>query len=255
MMAGAAAKCSLDSVLSTALERLAGTSRNANAGASCSFASVHSPTRNTQSLRSNPALKQLRTEQVAGRLHKGATLERRNVQCSAATLATSPPVEDGSGFCGEEGTVLQRPAVSGQSAEDKKYLIHTFGCQMNSADSERMAGVLETMGYSSTDDLRLADIVVYNTCSIRDKAEQKVRVFRARVSRNWAGILKSSLRFAFVVGHWWGRLVPSLQASLCKCCQTCFRAFGLPHRRWWPLLFLRRSRSTSKRDNWTQLAH
>jgi tRNA-i(6)A37 thiotransferase enzyme MiaB len=54
------------------------------------------------------------------------------------------------------------------------YHIVTFGCQMNKADSERMAGVLETMGYTYTDDIDQADVVVYNTCSIRDNAEQKV---------------------------------------------------------------------------------
>jgi len=54
------------------------------------------------------------------------------------------------------------------------YHIHTFGCQMNLADSERMAGVLEAMGYSSTEDPSKADLLVYNTCSIREKAEMKV---------------------------------------------------------------------------------
>lgn len=54
------------------------------------------------------------------------------------------------------------------------YWIRTFGCQMNLADTERMAGVLETMGYVNTQDPDAADVLVYNTCSIRDKAEQKV---------------------------------------------------------------------------------
>ena len=46
--------------------------------------------------------------------------------------------------------------------------------QMNLADSERMAGVLETMGYSCTEEASEADVLVYNTCSIREKAEMKV---------------------------------------------------------------------------------
>ena len=45
---------------------------------------------------------------------------------------------------------------------------------MNLADSERMAGVLDTAGYSCTEDANEADVLIYNTCSIRDKAEQKV---------------------------------------------------------------------------------
>lgn len=45
---------------------------------------------------------------------------------------------------------------------------------MNLADSERMAGVLDTAGYTCTEDANEADVLIYNTCSIRDKAEQKV---------------------------------------------------------------------------------
>jgi tRNA-2-methylthio-N6-dimethylallyladenosine synthase len=45
---------------------------------------------------------------------------------------------------------------------------------MNLADSERMAGVLETIGYSCAEDDADADVLIYNTCSIRDRAEQKV---------------------------------------------------------------------------------
>jgi tRNA-2-methylthio-N6-dimethylallyladenosine synthase len=56
----------------------------------------------------------------------------------------------------------------------KKYNIVTFGCQMNKADSERMAGVLDHMGFEATDDPNGADLILYNTCTIRDNAEQKV---------------------------------------------------------------------------------
>ncbi|MEL7083771.1 MAG: tRNA (N6-isopentenyl adenosine(37)-C2)-methylthiotransferase MiaB [Cyanobacteria bacterium P01_A01_bin.3] len=54
------------------------------------------------------------------------------------------------------------------------YHITTFGCQMNKADSERMAGVLESLGYTATDNEFKADLILYNTCTIRDNAEQKV---------------------------------------------------------------------------------
>ncbi len=56
----------------------------------------------------------------------------------------------------------------------KKYLIETFGCQMNVHDSERMAGLLEADGYESTDDAETADVVVINTCSVRERAEEKL---------------------------------------------------------------------------------
>ena len=56
----------------------------------------------------------------------------------------------------------------------KKYLIETFGCQMNHHDSERMAGLLEEAGYVRTDDDGDADVLVINTCSVREKAEEKL---------------------------------------------------------------------------------
>jgi tRNA-2-methylthio-N6-dimethylallyladenosine synthase len=56
----------------------------------------------------------------------------------------------------------------------RKYLIETFGCQMNVHDSERMAGLLEQAGYEPTDDAADADVVVINTCSVRERAEDKL---------------------------------------------------------------------------------
>ena len=55
-----------------------------------------------------------------------------------------------------------------------KYLIETFGCQMNEHDSERMAGLLEQSGYERTADDGDADVIVINTCSVREKAEEKL---------------------------------------------------------------------------------
>ena len=56
----------------------------------------------------------------------------------------------------------------------RKYLIETYGCQMNAHDSERMAGLLEQAGYEPTDDASDADVVVINTCSVREHAEEKL---------------------------------------------------------------------------------
>jgi tRNA-2-methylthio-N6-dimethylallyladenosine synthase len=56
----------------------------------------------------------------------------------------------------------------------RKYLIETFGCQMNVHDSERMAGLLEQAGFESTDEAAEADVVVINTCSVRERAEEKL---------------------------------------------------------------------------------
>ncbi len=56
----------------------------------------------------------------------------------------------------------------------KSFYLETFGCQMNVHDSEKVIGTLEERGYAQVDTVEAADLVLYNTCSIRDKAEQKV---------------------------------------------------------------------------------
>jgi tRNA-2-methylthio-N6-dimethylallyladenosine synthase len=56
----------------------------------------------------------------------------------------------------------------------RTFYIETFGCQMNVHDSEKVAGTLIARGYRQVDNPREADLVLYNTCSVRDKAEQKV---------------------------------------------------------------------------------
>ena len=56
----------------------------------------------------------------------------------------------------------------------KKFFIETYGCQMNVADSEVVASILEMAGYELCTDIKEADLVLLNTCSIRDNAEQKI---------------------------------------------------------------------------------
>jgi tRNA-2-methylthio-N6-dimethylallyladenosine synthase len=56
----------------------------------------------------------------------------------------------------------------------KKLYLQTYGCQMNQYDSERIARVMGHMDYKSTDRIETADLVILNTCSVRDRAEQKV---------------------------------------------------------------------------------
>src|SRR5919199_1795908 len=52
----------------------------------------------------------------------------------------------------------------------KRYHVTTFGCQMNEHDSERMKGMLESLGYAEADAREHADLILFNTCSIREKA-------------------------------------------------------------------------------------
>ncbi|RKP55538.1 tRNA (N6-isopentenyl adenosine(37)-C2)-methylthiotransferase MiaB [Cohnella endophytica] len=56
----------------------------------------------------------------------------------------------------------------------KKYLIQTYGCQMNEHDTEVMRGLFEEMGYEPTEDRKIADVILFNTCAVRENAEDKV---------------------------------------------------------------------------------
>src|SRR3954454_13838061 len=60
------------------------------------------------------------------------------------------------------------------STAQKTFYLETFGCQMNVHDSEKVIGTLIQQGYAQVDTVESADLILYNTCSIRDKAEQKV---------------------------------------------------------------------------------
>lgn len=58
--------------------------------------------------------------------------------------------------------------------KDKKYFIKTYGCQMNEHDSENIKAILEDMSYKETEDMEKADIILLNTCAIRENAHNKV---------------------------------------------------------------------------------
>ena len=73
-----------------------------------------------------------------------------------------------------DGVVIQSPA-NGQQSSGKSVFIESYGCQMNFADSEVVASILAEDGYRTTSTLQEADLVLLNTCSIREKAEQTVR--------------------------------------------------------------------------------
>jgi tRNA-2-methylthio-N6-dimethylallyladenosine synthase len=65
-------------------------------------------------------------------------------------------------------------ANSSAEAKTKGLYIKTYGCQMNVYDSERMRDVLKPLGYAPVDSPEAADLVVLNTCHIREKATEKV---------------------------------------------------------------------------------
>ena len=61
-----------------------------------------------------------------------------------------------------------------QEVKELKYYIETWGCQMNEEDSEKLSGMLKSIGYSKTDNIKDAGIIIYNTCCVRENAENKV---------------------------------------------------------------------------------
>ncbi len=72
----------------------------------------------------------------------------------------------------QQGTAL---VLEGKQENSRKLFIESYGCQMNFSDSEIVASILTQEGYNTTQHLEEADLVLVNTCSIRDKAEQTVR--------------------------------------------------------------------------------
>lgn len=60
------------------------------------------------------------------------------------------------------------------NGKNKKYIVTTYGCQMNEHDSEVLSGMLENMGYMAADNKEEADLIIYNTCCVRENAELKV---------------------------------------------------------------------------------
>ena len=69
---------------------------------------------------------------------------------------------------------LVQPSPSTAPVAGKRVFIHTFGCQMNDSDSARMAESLAGLGFGPTDSADDADLILVNTCAIREKAEQKL---------------------------------------------------------------------------------
>ena len=58
--------------------------------------------------------------------------------------------------------------------QERKFYLKTMGCQMNEHDSEVIIGILTGLGYNQTENLEEADLILYNTCSVRDNPERKV---------------------------------------------------------------------------------
>ena len=75
----------------------------------------------------------------------------------------------------KEYTALARELIEARfQGKAPKAFVHTYGCQGNVSDGERLQGMLQQMGYEFTDDVKKADLVLYNTCAIREHAEDRI---------------------------------------------------------------------------------
>ncbi|MCB0615984.1 MAG: tRNA (N6-isopentenyl adenosine(37)-C2)-methylthiotransferase MiaB, partial [Phaeodactylibacter sp.] len=76
---------------------------------------------------------------------------------------------------GRQGEAFYQELAQGAEAGGKHFYIESYGCQMNFSDSEIVASILADAGYQPTRFLEEADLILINTCSIREKAEETVR--------------------------------------------------------------------------------
>jgi tRNA-2-methylthio-N6-dimethylallyladenosine synthase len=74
-----------------------------------------------------------------------------------------------------QGEYLMLDAEVNSNKKQRKLLLESYGCQMNFSDSEIVASILAKEGFSTTRDPEEADVVLLNTCAIRDNAEQRIR--------------------------------------------------------------------------------
>ncbi len=69
---------------------------------------------------------------------------------------------------------IKYDGIKEQFGKNKKYYVRTYGCQMNEHDSEKICGMLESVGFKPSDEIETSDIVILNTCAIRENAHDKV---------------------------------------------------------------------------------
>src|ERR1700684_2728001 len=101
-------------------------------------------------------------------LAAGDAIAPRRVHRHAASLERSKRET------GPTAQALSTSEPSSAIAPGKSFFIETFGCQMNVHDAEKVAGVFLARGYRAAQTIAEADVMLYNTCSIREKAAQKV---------------------------------------------------------------------------------
>ena len=112
----------------------------------------------------------------------------------------------------------------------RSYTLRTYGCQMNVHDSERMAGLLEAAGYARAEDPATADVVVFNTCAVRENADNKLygnlghlrpaqdRATRACRSPSAAAWRRRTARRSCAGRRGWTSCSAPTTSARCRCC-------------------------------------
>ena len=92
---------------------------------------------------------------------------------------------------------------------NRLYFISTYGCQANERDSETLAGIMDSMGFTKVEDVEKADVILINTCAIRDNAMEKVlgeignfkRLYRDRLYKRFTEFPYYKVYFKLGVGN------------------------------------------------------
>ncbi len=103
------------------------------------------------------------------------TLKREVCPLSEGTMKKIIKVSPSEMAKQHEYTELVRTVLTTRFEPSKPLaFVHTYGCQGNVSDGERIKGILETLGYGFTDDVEKADLILYNTCAVREHAEDRI---------------------------------------------------------------------------------
>jgi tRNA-2-methylthio-N6-dimethylallyladenosine synthase len=106
---------------------------------------------------------------IVNRARKGITVLAKKI----TTIIPKEEIEKQYHFMQSVQSENERIAAA-KGKRQAKAFVRTFGCQMNEHDSEKISGMLTSMGYEITDCQEDCDIIVFNTCCVRENAEEKV---------------------------------------------------------------------------------
>ena len=99
-------------------------------------------------------------------------MKNRGLNTTIVLEKENPQINNPNKYNGE---ALDHPLISAPNTITKKLYLESYGCQMNFSDSEIVASILNEQGFITTKNFQESDLILLNTCSIREKAEITVR--------------------------------------------------------------------------------